>query len=60
MNLYQMIAAAIAANSKNLAAARREGYIYLVVEALIFRVQIGNVAIVTARPVLCIWIRKKN
>ena len=31
---------------KNLASARREGYIYLAVEPLIFKVQIDNVSIV--------------
>ena len=43
---------AIAAPTKNIAANRREGYIYLVVEPLIFRVLIGNVAIVAATSAL--------
>ena len=39
---------AIAAPTKNFAAARREGCIYLVVDPLSFGVQIGNVAIIAA------------
>ena len=39
---------AIDAPTKDFAASRREGYIYFVVEPLIFRVQIGNVAATSA------------
>ena len=47
---FRVIAVAIAAPTKNLAAACSKGYIYLFVEPLIFRVQIDHVAIVAATP----------
>ena len=46
------IVAAINAPANNLSATRREGYIYLLVELLIFGVQIENVAIVASTRAL--------